>query len=257
MGGTVIVYQWILDEIVKKNRSILGEMLTGIYLHGSMAMGCFHPEKSDMDLIVVVEEDVSDGQKAEFMKEIVRLNGQGPPGGIEISMVKREYCRPFRYPTPFELHFSPMHLTWFRERPQEYIEKMQGEDKDLAAHFTVIQNYGIVLYGEAIEKVFAPVPGEAYMDSILYDIENAKEAILGNPIYVILNLCRALAYAKDGLCLSKKDGAQWGIEHCPDSYHKLIREAAVCYETGKGMEAEPEEAAKFAEGMLAQIAAAG
>ena len=50
-------YQELLDEFAEKSREIFGSTLTGVYLHGSLAMGCFHPKKSDLDLLVVVRED--------------------------------------------------------------------------------------------------------------------------------------------------------------------------------------------------------
>ena len=50
-------YQTLLDKFTHAVKEITGEKLTGIYLHGSLAMGCFHPEKSDIDLIVVGGKD--------------------------------------------------------------------------------------------------------------------------------------------------------------------------------------------------------
>lgn len=106
----MILYQGILDGIVSKSKEIIEEKLVSIYLHGSMAMGCFNSDKSDIDVIMVIEDDISDTQKIMLIRQIVYLNQQAPPKGLEISIVKREYCNPFIYPTPFELHFSPMHL---------------------------------------------------------------------------------------------------------------------------------------------------
>ena len=37
----------LLKKIVGLCREVFGEDLTGVYLHGSLAMGCFQPEKSD------------------------------------------------------------------------------------------------------------------------------------------------------------------------------------------------------------------
>lgn len=55
-----------------------------------------------------------------------------------------EFCNPFVYPTPFGLHFSAAHLKWFQENPDDYVKKMNGTDKDLAAHFTIINHCGVV-----------------------------------------------------------------------------------------------------------------
>lgn len=243
-------YQNIIDKFVVTTKEIIGTELTGIYLHGSFTMGCFNPNKSDIDLIVIIEKNISNIQKMELMKQIILLNQQAPAKGLEISLVKKEYCNPFTYPTPFELHFSPMHLQWFHDNPQDYVEKMKGEDIDLAAHFTIIHKYGIALYGEKIEDVFADVPQQNYIHSICCDIENAQDDILKQPIYITLNLCRVLAFLIDGLYLSKKDGGKWAMEHLPSEYHSLISNAMECYTTNKDMVVNPESAVLFAEKMM-------
>ena len=46
----------LINSYVSHSKEILGENLVGIYLHGSLAMGCFNPQKSDIDLIIVVNE---------------------------------------------------------------------------------------------------------------------------------------------------------------------------------------------------------
>ena len=248
-------YQSLLDEIIDKSKEVLGRNLTGIYLHGSMAMGCFNPDKSDIDLIIVIEDDMSDTQKLVLMEHIVLLNHQAPRKGLEISVVKRKCCKPFVYPTPFELHFSPAHLQWFQDATQDYVEKMKGVDIDLAAHFAIIREYGVVLCGEKIEEVFAPVPRENYLDSICADVENATDAIFEDPVYIILNLCRVLAFIKDGLYLSKEKGGQWGMERLPSEYHSVIAQTLQCYTSEKDMVIEKENAVFFAEKLLQLIKA--
>ena len=153
-----MLYQNLLHEIVDKSKKILKDDLTGIYLHGSLAMGCFNPDKSDIDLIIVINNSITDLQKLQFMNYVVEWNKTAPDKGIELSIVRKEYCQNFLYPTPFELHFSNAHLQWFIDDPTDYIHKMNGTDKDLAAHFKIIKEYGVVLQGEEIEDVFADVP---------------------------------------------------------------------------------------------------
>ena len=143
-------YEDLLERFVSRSKEILGNNLTGIYLHGSAVMGCFQPGKSDIDLLVVVKEEIPDEAKRQFMDMVVELNKQAPAKGLELSIVKENVCNPFIYPTPFELHFSVAHLSWYQSNPQDYIEKMKGTDKDLAAHFTIIYHRGQVLYGKKI-----------------------------------------------------------------------------------------------------------
>ena len=247
-----MLYQNILDEIVDKSKIVFKEDLTGIYLHGSLAMGCFNPNKSDIDLIIVIKNNITDIQKLQFMNHVVELNKTAPSKGIELSIVKKEYCRKFLYPTPFELHFSNAHLQWFIDNPTDYIHKMNGADKDLAAHFKIIKKYGVVLQGEEINDVFADVPRKEYIDSIWFDVESAKEDILEEPVYVILNLCRVAAFLKNDLVLSKRQGGQWGLKNLSGEYRPMIRRALQSY-AGRG-EFREEEArlAAFAQEMTAE-----
>ena len=57
------VYIELLHKFVSSSKEILGYNLTGIYLHGSAVMGCFNPEKSDLDLIVVVKDEIPEDEK--------------------------------------------------------------------------------------------------------------------------------------------------------------------------------------------------
>ena len=246
-------FQEVVDGVVEMCVGILGTDLTGVYLHGSMAMGGFHVDKSDIDLIVVVESDMADVQKMDFMKGVVRLNERGPAKGLEISVVKREVCKPFVYPTPFELHFSKIHLQAFLDNPDNYISGMKGLDWDLAAHFTVIGRYGITLIGKEISDVFGMVPEEDYVDSIWRDVKNARKEIVNDPVYFTLNLCRVLAFLRENLCLSKEKGGEWGLENMAEEYRPLVRQALEAYRTGKDMQAEEVMAVRFADYALAEI----
>lgn len=54
-----MTYQELLDKIAEGYRGILKDNLVGIYVHGSIAMKCFHWDKSDIDFIAVVRESLS------------------------------------------------------------------------------------------------------------------------------------------------------------------------------------------------------
>lgn len=88
---------------------------------------------------------------------------------------------------------------------------------------------GQVLWGEAINSLFVAVPSENYWDRLLYDIDHAAEDIVENPVYIILNLCRVLAYKWEQKILSKKGGGLWGLERLPERWHSLICAALKAY----------------------------
>lgn len=249
----VSIIKHVTNEFVNRSKVILKDDLVGIYLHGSAVMGCFNPDKSDVDLILVIKGKMDDAAKRAFMDIVVELNAQAPAKGIEMSIVTRDVCKPFVYPTPFELHFSAMHLGWYRNNPDNYIQKMNGTDKDLAAHFTIIRKRGKCLFGQAIEEVFGEVPEQDYMDSIWEDIADAPKDIADNTMYLTLNLARVLAYCKDKLILSKKEGGEWGLDNLSDKYHDMISTALREYAEGTNLVYNMDIAKDYAEYMVEQI----
>ena len=243
----------LIDRFVSGAADLLKENLAGIYLHGSAAMGCFQPKKSDLDFLVVVRHPVSDADKRAFMDWIMGLDADGPAKGIEMSVVVRDVCNPFVYPTPFILHYSRMHTEWYRKDPEDYIRKMNGTDRDLAAHVTVIRSRGRCLYGLPVREMFGEVPERDYLDSLWDDIAEAEHEIAGNPMYLILNLARVLAYLREKQVLSKREGGEWGLENLPEEFHPLLRSALREYRDGTDAAYDPGLARRYAVLMLGMI----
>jgi streptomycin 3"-adenylyltransferase len=246
-------YKDLLVRFVDLNRSILGSNLVGVYLHGSFVMDCFNPGQSDLDLLIVIENVIPDDVKKRYMDMVVSLNEEAPAKGFELSIVEKSVCNPFVYPTPFELHFSIAHLDWYKNNPGDYIQKMKGTDKDLAAHITVINHRGKVLYGREIKDVFGKVSRQDYSDIIRSDIEGAHDDILNSTMYITLNLTRVLAYQKDNIVLSKKEGGEWGLANLPVKYHSLIISALKEFACGNPSQYNMELAVEYAECMLREI----
>ncbi|WP_320956681.1 aminoglycoside adenylyltransferase domain-containing protein [Enterocloster asparagiformis] len=225
--------QKVLEQIKATCMDIFSTNLVGIYIHGSLAFGCFNWDKSDIDFIIVTRLSPTLQEKEKLVEDLLKIDKMCPRKGLEMSLVLEEYCHDFLYPTPFELHFSNAHKQKFFENLSEYCAHMNGTDKDLAAHFTIIKQSGITLYGEKADGVFGDVPKANYLDSIKHDIENAVVEIVENPIYIILNLCRVLAYIKDDVVLSKQQGAYWGLENIPVKYARLIDKAEESYRSAE------------------------
>ncbi|GFN33020.1 aminoglycoside adenylyltransferase domain-containing protein [Paenibacillus xylaniclasticus] len=243
----------LLAKTAYSIRSILEENLVGIYLHGSLAMGCFNPNKSDIDIIVVVPHALSRDEKQRMAKSLLLLHDEIPSGlGFEMSIVLRSVVQNFIHPTPFEFHYSNYHRDKYAT-DENYI--CGGfEDPDLAAHFTVIYHRGRTIHGEPIENVFQPIPREYYIQSILNDIAEAPALIQDSPVYYTLNLCRVLFYLKEGIVSSKREGGEWGMRALPQ-FETLIANCLDQY-NGEGKTDNSlliDEYTQFAEFMLKEI----
>jgi predicted nucleotidyltransferase len=206
--------------------------LVGVYLHGSLVMGCFNPERSDLDILVITENFMTVNAKRFIIEKLLALSNQPCP--IEISFLSKANLSPWRFPTPFDLHYSEM---WrdgnIKELENQAWQKWNEKtytDPDLAAHITITLNRGICLYGEPANKVFPVIPEKDYQASILLDYRDARENMVEKPIYAILTFCRVYCYLFEKKIASKREGAIWGIEKLPGEFRSMIEKALAIYE---------------------------
>lgn len=244
--------QALLQRVCSACRTILGDRLTGFYVHGSVAFGCFTWETGDIDFLCVVDTPLTQAEKEALIRVLLDLSPDAPPKGFEMSVIRRTHCMPFQHPTPFELHFSNAHKARAEADLSAYCRDMHGTDPDLAAHITVLHHVGLALYGPPIAEVFGAVPRASYLDSILGDVSGAEADIRQNPVYVALNLCRVLAFLADGAVLSKLQGGLWGLARLPEAYQPLLQAALASYKTGAPFPAAMPLTA-FAADLLARI----
>jgi len=253
--------QGYLDKIVALLRDELQDNLAGIYLHGSLAMGCFHPSRSDVDFLVVVREKLTLANNKRIARSALSVHDVLPnTRGLEFSIVLEDHLKPFVYPTPVEFHYSDYH----RERYRSDENYLCGgyEDKDLAAQLMVAYHRGVTLYGTPLHELYEPIDRELYLASILYDVEEAAHDIINNPpayltpMYVTLNMCRVLYFIREGAIASKREGGEWGVQVLPLSYQALVQQCLDEYNgNNEQSEVELSELVEFIRYMLGEIRA--
>ena len=220
-----------IQTFCKQAQIILSDELVSIYLHGSLAMGCFNPEQSDIDLLVVTRQRMSIETKRQLMDLLLRLSNAPCP--IEVSFLVAPDIHPFRHPLPYDLHYSE---SWRQKMSNELANGswqnwnvVRGHDSDLAAHLTIIHRRGITLYGSAAASVLPPVPDQDYTTSIIEDYVDARDTRMKKPVYFVLNTCRVYAYLSEKQIFSKDEGGVYALETLPTEFHTLIRQALAIY----------------------------
>lgn len=220
-----------IEALIDFLRESLGDNLVGVYLHGSLALECFNPDRSDADVLVITEK----GMTVETKRRIAELLLQcsAGPAPIEISFLARQHIAPWHYPTPYDFHYG--------EDWREKIEKelASGEwkkwneelrtDKDLAAHITVTRKQGIALDGPPIDEIFPSVPEEHYIDSLIEDFRWGRERMTRYPTNFILNTCRVLSYLSESRVLSKDEAGAKILQSMPQEFKPLIAQALEIY----------------------------
>jgi predicted nucleotidyltransferase len=228
-----------VDRLVAGLHAALADNLHGAYLHGSLAMACFNPARSDVDLLVVVHRAMPVEAKRDLAGLLLDISRC--PSQIEISCLSHADLLPWRYPTPFDFHYSE---AW----REAYVRDLAGDgwrgwnavrrdDEDLAAHIAVTRRRGVCLYGPPAGEVFPAVPGRDFLASALADVlspEFGLDAVAGNPVYVVLNACRTLAYLRGGDILSKDEGGVWAWQALPGRFHSTLAAALDAYRDSAG-----------------------
>ena len=83
-------------------------------------------------------------------------------------------------------------------------------DQDLALHYLVVREAGWAAYGHQPENVIGPVHPAALIHQLGEELRWAAEEAPDS--YAILNTCRAIRYAEEGVICAKTDGGVWALE---------------------------------------------
>lgn len=217
-----------LNRGIKK---VLKEDFVGFYIHGSLSLGGFNPNCSDIDILVVTNKSM----KVEIKRILAQyfLNQSTSPFPVEISFLNKDQLKNWQHPCQFDFHYSE----FWRERYQydlfmnssKFLNEDSNTDTDLAAHITITNHRGICVDGEPIDKVFPLIPKTDYISSILGDFQDCLQNIEDKPIYCSLNLLRVYWYLKEGVISSKQDAAYWGLKNLPQDLRITVRNAVDIY----------------------------
>lgn len=241
------------QEMSAKAQDALGDAVSGVYLHGSLAIGGFNPRRSDIDLLIVVDRVPDRRALHALTRATLNLHDRLPEGrAIEFTVVEDSALRVFTHPAPFVYHYSSAHRDKYAADPNYICGGWT--DPDLAAQVAVAYERGIALYGRPLRETYPPVPETDYRSSILHDVSTAETDILHNPVYVVLNLCRVLLFAEEKRMSSKQEGGEWALEALPQ-WQDVVETALNAYrgtDTGQPT-LGAQRGIKFAKEMLDRI----
>jgi predicted nucleotidyltransferase len=255
--AAVTAAERLAERLAEELAAILGDDLLGVYLHGSVAMGCFNPDRSDIDLLVVTREALSLARRRSVVA--LMLARSGVPYPIEMTLMTADQVRPWRHPAPFEFHYSEMWRKPLAEQLAhgQLVEAQSGgmpmTDPDLAAHITTLRARGRALLGEPIQAIFPEVPDEDFREAILADLGSVHP---DSQIYSVLNACRVLAYLDGNGVLSKAEAADWALGRLPAAHQETVAKAHSAYRRGAAEPCSSQEARQFVQWVAARAAEA-
>lgn len=222
----------VLEELVAHVRDLLGPNLRGMYVYGSLAFECYNPARSDVDVLVLTRRRMAPETRRALSSLLHRLEELAR---LEISFLSRGDLEPWRYPTPYDYHFSGS------------AEKHDGAGEYFATEIANVRVRGVALVGPPATEAFPDVPHEDFLDSIERDLVWALDHVNERPGYAVLNSCRVLAYRRDRTIISKAEAGRWGLRFAPAEFHPLISDASAFYAGERDGELDRVQVAGFVE----------
>ena len=208
----------IIIELEKAIQQKLGVRLGGLYIFGSLVGGDFDMQTSDMDLLAMVETDVTEPELVQLrdMHEAFALSYPEWENRIEVDYVSKDAMRNFKTSTHQIVRISP-------GEPLHYRDDM-GMQWLMDWH--MVQEQGVTVTGPKPQEFIPHIEQQEYMDSIKNIMPSFADAVSnaknrGYQSYIILSLCRNLYALKFGYQTSKPAGGKWAAQEYPDWTHLI------------------------------------
>ena len=205
----------------------LGESVAAVILHGSLTLADYVPCRSDVDLLVVVDDPLGDAQLAALTRAAARQRPQAP-GRVDLRVVTRQVAAS---PTP-----APPMEAYVEITPGSgsgvQVERRHPGERDLVVEFSICRAHGRSLFGAAPAELIDEVPAQwvvAVGEAQLAD----WEAIGDDPKHAeltVLTACRVWRFAEEGRHCSKTAAGRWALRRDPtlqvvrDALHRRHRD---------------------------------
>lgn len=200
------------DRVTEALAHTLGTDLVGVYFVGSVALGGYVPDESDIDIAAVSSAALTDPQRQSVASAVLGASAACPARGLEFTLYRREVAGSRPAGADFEVNANggprmptAVHMDATVEPGFWYVL-----DRAIA------HRSGLVISGPPARRIFADVPRsmllEAMYESMAWHRTHEKATL-----YSVLNACRAWRFAVVDVLGSKLEGAAWARTRWPDT----------------------------------------
>jgi hypothetical protein len=216
----------VLAELLAGVRGTLGPQLVGVYLDGSLATGDFSEHSSDIDVLVVTEDVLSD----EIVAALGTMHARLATGTskwareLEVSYIPRRALR----------RFDPdnnVHPSIQRGSNQLLTEE---HDRAWVIHRHVVREQGVALAGPDPRTLIDPIDAGDLRAAVMSLLQGwwapapTCRRWLNNPFYrsyAVLTMCRMRYTLQYGVVVAKPNAARWAQGALDARWTPLIQAA--------------------------------
>jgi hypothetical protein len=216
----------ILGVLLDGVREILGDKLVGMYLYGSLSLGDFDPDSSDVDFLVVTT-DVLPADMLDALRDLharIAASGVRYAGKLEGSYFPRAALR--RH-DPANASHPTIGVDW------EFGIREHGGNWIVERH--IVRERGVTLWGPSPSTLIDPVSPDELKAAVCESLGFWHKALTDSAwleprdyqAFAILTMCRALYTLNRGEVATKPDAARWALENLDPTWRPLVEKALV------------------------------
>jgi len=218
--------QVLLDDV----RAVLGDFFVGMYLHGSLAIGDFDRNRSDIDFLVITSKGLPESLISDLK-----------------SMHTRIYESDLEWSARLEAAYIPVDAMRAYSPdgpacPLVNMNKLVNQNEFLVArpeaNWVIIRHIlytcGVVITGPPLQTIINPVSPEQLREAVLAQLRHNWTPWLsnsglflssGHQPFVVLTMCRALYTLRHSTIATKLRSAEWVIANSDRKWTELIKRA--------------------------------
>lgn len=215
----------LLRVLLSDAQTVLGNHFVGMYVHGSLATGDFAPGRSDIDFLVVTDDELPD----EMLPALAAMHARITTSGLKWApRLEGSYIpqRALRRYDPAHSHHPALRMDGSFD--------VDGHGSEWVIQRHVIREHGIVLAGPPPQTLIDPIQPDDLRRAVRGLLREWWAPQLQNPFrlysaeyraYAILTMCRALYTLQYGTVVSKPVAARWAQEALGARWTTLIERA--------------------------------
>ncbi|WP_203567754.1 aminoglycoside adenylyltransferase domain-containing protein [Aestuariimicrobium ganziense] len=212
-------HQQVVDLFASALDEACGAHLLSLGLHGSLVVGDFDSERSDLDLVAVHDRMPDDGllEAVRGPHELVERTHPDWEGRIEVDHVSPDLVASVIAGTPrgHLVRISPGEPLHLVETSRHYVLNWHSAQQASAVRPDIA-----TILGRPVAEVTEPIR-EALAQAVVADhLRNWTEWVdemttPGGQAYAVLAICRAVARLETGVQLSKLAAGRWALDRFP------------------------------------------
>ena len=228
----------LLSVVLAGQRAVLGANLLGLYLRGSLALGDFDPDTSDVDALCVTETPLSAAEIERLAALHLRLAAlpNRYARELEVAYLPRSAARRW---TPGERHPTLY-------RGSGVLEEQPHGENWVLERWAVLSGES-TLSGPPPATLFEPVSAEQIRRAVRQRLHDWHAFALtpddpgwssrGHAAYAVETTCRMLHTLQTGELGSKPAAVRWALLNLPDPWRRLV-ERSQAWKNDKAVDHE-------------------